>query len=193
MGQKMHWEQPVMQAPILVLDTMRVSINEIAEFGNGLHWFLNENEPGELAFLRRTMECNLDLYMRATREDLFTYPLVPLGGAIRMNQAALPFSHYTRTDGMLREANYSNLKADAGMFAVSAQALKEYKWIRAAQWSTAIVGAGLSAYSVSQNDFSPVFVLGMTMGVSSIFFEKPKKERLWQAATYYGVDAEPID
>lgn len=192
-SQKMHWEHPVMSAPLLVLDSVKVGIDQVAEFGNDLHWFLNEDRQGESVFLRRTMECNLDLYMYASREDLFKYPLVSIGGNMRMNQSALPFSHYMRPDGMMREANYSNLNTDAGMFAVSAQALKEYKWLRVAQWSTALLGAGITAYSIGTNDFSPIFVLGLTMGGGSFFFEKPKKERLWQAATYYGIDAEPIE
>lgn len=194
LGDQLTWHRPVMQTPYLMLDSTQILWTEVQEFGNGFLWFMNERPAEEEVYLlRRTMQCSLDLYAEVTEEEVASYPIIQMGGNIRSNEAALPFTHYTAPDGALKTANYRNLQADAGMYPVSAMALREYKWLTIAQWATFLGGIGLTSYAVSQDEFSASMVLGITLGAGSTLFAKPKRERLWQAATYYGVEAEPIE
>lgn len=193
-GKVMQWHTPVMQNPYLALDTHRVAIQDIHSFGNGWLWFVNQGStPDQFHFIRRTMECSLDLFAEVSKDEILSYPNVDVFGSMRTNEAALPFSHYMHPSGVIYKANYKNLKRDAGMFPVSELALREYKWLRIAQYTAAAVGVGMTSYAASQNDFSPTFVLGLTLTSGSFLFEKPKRERIWQAATYYGIEAEPVE
>lgn len=188
-GSTMLWDAPIMEDARVLLDAEVIFLQDVQAFGDGLHWFAIQHEEDRPYFLRRTLACSMDLYTEVPKQQAFLYPseLPELG--MRTNQEALPFTHYVRPDGQWREATYEHLKADVSGFALPDKMLKDYRNMRKAQVALAAVGVGVSSYAIATDQgFSPTFALGLVMAGGSFLFEKPKRNRLWDAALYYGMD-----
>lgn len=100
------------------------------------------------------------------------------------------YQYYSKGEGHVMEASYTNLKIDLADNEKSMKHLKSFRNFRALQWGLLGVGSGLIAASVIKQSggpvkFNPVMALGIVIGGGSYFMENAKEDALWLAADEY--------
>ncbi|MFZ4784975.1 MAG: hypothetical protein ACOYLH_05810 [Flavobacteriales bacterium] len=193
-GTRLIYSSPILKKPIFELDGTPYESNTVAFFQNNHGYFANltalYGEKSE-RYALRTRQGKINIFEEV---DLTAYAGDELetgeDGDNENLASGKIFGYYTKGDGAIKKAKYSNLKLD---LADNEEAMKELRAYRNFKWLQAglvAAGAGILAYDIyRQKDqpvsFSVMMAVGICVGGSSYFVESKKDDALWLAADAY--------
>lgn len=192
-GFELSFESPILQAPLISLDTSRYSLDEVALFRNDHGVFANvshlRGDAGSFAMRVRggraavLQNVNMEIYGgNELPQNLDTR-------AERRQLASDQMDYLYLWHGEVIKPNYRNMSFH---FSASPEAMVHVKRMRRFQWlqrSLLAGGGGLMLAGVTTLDgtvsFSPTILLGMLLAGSSYFTSQAINDDRWMAVEAY--------
>ena len=191
-GESLVFEKPILKPACFRLDSRLVLANDVRFFKNNHGYFANLNHATSAnkdGYAIRIKKGKIDLFEEIDIDvyggtSLKVAPQVGHNAPAQLAQGDR-FQYYSVDDVNLKKACYQNLRLDLAGNAESLRFIKNY---RKYQWlQGGLVAGGLSLIAggymarAGNPTFTPVMALGVILGTSSYFCQRPKRDCMWQA------------